>query len=447
MRCLIVATNSQLTSALRFSVSSVVDCEFVEAVTSERAIAVLLSDDPPSLLVLEDAPSFQLVTQYLQSVNSPVALVILQTAPAENGAVVPQGLRVLGTTQLSSGLTELARILDDAQIGGNRSSEEPTEENSFVAVPTGLLIRMGPLVADIYISLKSKRYLKIFQVGDLIDEQDVRHYYFKKGLAYFHCRVQDSQALLGSLEQGLSQQFLENGELKENAPAIIAEVVDLIYSFLEHGPMTEELGRMAEQAVGFALQTVKQNAGIKNLFGLLESDGSSYRAKHATMLAHVASCLAIQMKWVTDDTLERLSFAGLFHDIALPTDALARVDRPASHEFSDYNPEDQVQRSIVEKHPVEGAMWLRKAGPIARDVDTLIIQHHEKPDGSGFPGGLNHTQIAPLSALFIVAHAVVDLVIEEKVKMKAVPELLSSEYNQGNFKAVMRALEEFCSQE
>ncbi len=446
MRCLIVATNSQLTSALRFSVSSALNCEFTEALTSERTISVLLSDQTPDLLILEDAPALKLVVQYLQSVSSPVALVILQSAP---GPLLPPptGLRVLGVTRLEQGLTELARILDDAGLKGSRSTIEAGDADVFVGIPTALLIRMGPLAADIYIALTSRRYLKIFQVGDLIDEQDVRHYYFKKGLAYLYCRAQDSTALLSSLQESLHSQMKQAGGSLEDGTAIVSEVADLIYSFLEQGPMTEELGRMATQAVDFAVKTVKSHPGFKDLFAQLQTEEGRYRANHAAMLAHVSSCIAIQMKWVSDETLERLCLAALFHDIALPSDALARVDDLNSQKFPGYDPADPEKRLLVELHSIEGAMQLRKAGPMPREVDTLIIQHHEKPDGTGFPGKLTHSQISPLSALFIVAHEVAQLLLDEKLTLKAVPERLEAKYSQGNFKPVLRAFAELCLEE
>jgi len=42
----------------------------------------------------------------------------------------------------------------------------------------------------------------------------------------------------------------------------------------------------------------------------------------------------------------------------------------------------------------------------------MLLQQKELPDGSGYPHGLSASQIAPLSALFIVSHYFVDYVID-----------------------------------
>ena len=45
---------------------------------------------------------------------------------------------------------------------------------------------------------------------------------------------------------------------------------------------------------------------------------------------------------------------------------------------------------------------------IPSDVDIIVLQHHERPNGTGFPKGLRSNQIAPLASVFIVAHDIVD---------------------------------------
>ena len=48
------------------------------------------------------------------------------------------------------------------------------------------------------------------------------------------------------------------------------------------------------------------------------------------------------------------------------------------------------------------------------DVENILMQQKELPDGSGFPKGIDYKQITPLSALFIVSHDLVDFMIENK---------------------------------
>jgi HD-GYP domain-containing protein (c-di-GMP phosphodiesterase class II) len=60
-------------------------------------------------------------------------------------------------------------------------------------------------------------------------------------------------------------------------------------------------------------------------------------------------------------------------------------------------------------HPNDASDLTLLMTEILPDVDTVVAQHHELPDGTGFPRKLSGARISPLSSVFIVAH---DLVYE-----------------------------------
>ena len=76
------------------------------------------------------------------------------------------------------------------------------------------------------------------------------------------------------------------------------------------------------------------------------------------------------------------------------------------------------------------------------EVDFLVLEHHERPDGSGFPTGLMAHQIAPLSTVFIVAHDLMDSMIEQGAEFSLRNFLASVEatYQAGTLKQIWKAL-------
>jgi response regulator RpfG family c-di-GMP phosphodiesterase len=71
----------------------------------------------------------------------------------------------------------------------------------------------------------------------------------------------------------------------------------------------------------------------------------------------------------------------------------------------------------------------------------IISQHHELPEGNGFPNALHHTRIAPLSALFIVAHDF--LFYFERTKNANLVTFAKEQehrYTQGHFKKILRKI-------
>jgi len=91
---------------------------------------------------------------------------------------------------------------------------------------------------------------------------------------------------------------------------------------------------------------------------------------------------------------------------------------------------------------MRAAELARKFPEIPPDVDLLIMQQHELPDGTGFPRHLSAKQISPLGALFIVAHELVHFIHEKgpEFQMKDFLELNIDRYNVGQFKKILACL-------
>ena len=83
--------------------------------------------------------------------------------------------------------------------------------------------------------------------------------------------------------------------------------------------------------------------------------------------------------------LERLTFAGLLHDIglfAVPQSLITKSGRLT-----------QDERTLVEQHPELGYQAIRKAGPKYHWLAQVVSQAHERWNGQGYPNKLKGRQI------------------------------------------------------
>jgi HD-GYP domain-containing protein (c-di-GMP phosphodiesterase class II) len=60
-------------------------------------------------------------------------------------------------------------------------------------------------------------------------------------------------------------------------------------------------------------------------------------------------------------------------------------------------PPNEVQREAIRKHPLQSRALLEQSGIDDRNWLVAVEQHHERPDGSGYPRGLS--QVEPLAAV------------------------------------------------
>jgi diguanylate cyclase (GGDEF)-like protein len=141
-----------------------------------------------------------------------------------------------------------------------------------------------------------------------------------------------------------------------------------------------ELGREAERNARLR--------AAKNLVAFVDAR-SPYTAKHSEIVSALAGEIGLQLG-LDDQMVERLRFGGLLHDVGkvgLP-DAVLSASRALTAE----------ERDIVRRHPEFGYALLEGIG--IEPVDTWVLHHHERWDGSGYPLGLAGEEI-PLGARII----------------------------------------------
>ena len=113
-------------------------------------------------------------------------------------------------------------------------------------------------------------------------------------------------------------------------------------------------------------------------------------ARHSAAVARYASELAASMG-LSDEEVDLVHTAGLLHDIgkfAFPDSILLAEPRLQDEQWE-----------IVKRHPEDGARIVRRVDGYGAVAD-IILNHHERWDGGGYPRGLAAAEI-PLAARLI----------------------------------------------
>ncbi|CAK9884791.1 MAG: Cyclic di-GMP phosphodiesterase [Candidatus Erwinia impunctatus] len=128
-----------------------------------------------------------------------------------------------------------------------------------------------------------------------------------------------------------------------------------------------------------------------------------YTYQHSVAVCALMVSLARQLQF--DEKLVQLAgMAGLVHDIGkaqIPAEILNKPGRLTESEFL-----------VIKQHPVTGAEMLK--GTVS-DINLLdvVLHHHEKVDGSGYPDGLDDIAISQLSKMAAVCD-VYDAITSER---------------------------------
>jgi len=121
-----------------------------------------------------------------------------------------------------------------------------------------------------------------------------------------------------------------------------------------------------------------------------------YTSGHQTRVANLARAIATEMG-LPPDTIEGLRMAGSIHDIgklSIPAEILSKPTKLSEIEFS-----------LIKEHSRQGYEMLKDVEspwPLAR----IVYQHHERMDGSGYPGNLKGDEIIMEARILAVADVV-----------------------------------------
>ena len=109
--------------------------------------------------------------------------------------------------------------------------------------------------------------------------------------------------------------------------------------------------------------------------------------------------------------------------------------------FKKSNISDDRQQDLL-LHGNRAVLFLSKMPHIPFEVTFLIQCHHERPDGSGFPLGLSAHLIDDLSAVFIIAHDLVNYIWtqDKNADFHAFVTYFTPEYQSGVFSKFIEKL-------
>jgi len=162
------------------------------------------------------------------------------------------------------------------------------------------------------------------------------------------------------------------------------------------------------------LEQIRKNPKLNQLFSQLKIDRSegNLSSVRIGLLINVATGIAGKLEWYTDKTLEKFIYAAYLHDMALASNQeFIKISNSEKLKKMKSKLTEMEIKQIL-GHPNMAADMIEEYKEISSDVVSIVRQHHECPDGSGFPGKITYQKITPLSSVFIVAHDLTEYIMD-----------------------------------
>jgi PAS domain S-box-containing protein len=155
--------------------------------------------------------------------------------------------------------------------------------------------------------------------------------------------------------------------------------------------------RRAEEGLNKSIEKLRKALdGTIQAMSLTVEIRDPYTAGHQRRVAELSRSIAIEMG-LSEEQINGISMAGVVHDlgkISVPAEILSKPGQ-ITH----------IELSLIRDHPQVGYDILKKI-EFPWEIAQIVLQHHERSDGSGYPRGLSGENIFIEAKILAVADVI-----------------------------------------
>lgn len=296
------------------------------------------------------------------------------------------------------------------------------------------------LVFDIYIKLSATKYVKIVTSDSKNFNDEIAHYH-KKASDALYVLENDFLKIVQNLEKNLKKKINEPTMVR-NHVGVAVETYQYAHRLMTSIGISESELKLIDQSVGqFFISIEKESRLTSRLKKILDENG--FVAKHSLMALYLTTLISQHLVWQSEQTQERIQIAAFFKDIFIDKEILAQIRFKKDPLFTSMADTD-VQKVLV--HPQKAVDSLKKFKRFSPEIESLIKDHHELPDGTGFPRGLLAKSVSPLNAAFITScYFAQEVIIQEyqsEIDAIQIFKSMDDNFSKGNYKIPYIALKE-----
>lgn len=271
--------------------------------------------------------------------------------------------------------------------------EEKVDE--YTPISISCLYYIDGMDKDLYIKIGNHKYIKRFREEDGIDEDALTNY-ANKGLNYLYIQKEFYQWVLKNI-QVFSQEIANNENFKldmhiNHEETFAQDVLDEVHETVNK--------KMKDYS-----KIVSKNMQLKKFLSNLKVNPKleTYLENKNKITATIACGLAKELNWGSEKTYEKLIYCSVYHDILLRKNPLLSMVKDLNHFDQFENNFTEEEKKLFLDHP-EITSKIIESDPYAPiQASEIVLHHHEKLKSGGFPTGINHKRLPPMSTLFIIS--------------------------------------------
>lgn len=286
-------------------------------------------------------------------------------------------------------------------------------ESEFIGISLSLFKRFKlPLFFDVFVQRAEGKYTKLFNHGDMIDWTRAQSY-AKKGVQSFFVTKNDYDKYNIYVQKISSKYLGKNSSVPsmERMNILKELVIVTMYDIVYKTKLDETTIRSAGTAVESCIANIQENP--KSLVKIIHMiNNHPHSMRHALSCSIFAILLARADRIDSRMNLHIIGLGAFLHDVGMGYLSFDAEDQ--DHLTPDHWKE-------IKTHPEVGKRQLDMIKGVRPEVLTIVMQHHEQPNGRGYPNALTTGQIFHPAKIVAIADGFSALLSERPFREAKTP--------------------------
>ena len=256
--------------------------------------------------------------------------------------------------------------------------------NDFLPITLNSLKTDTRIGCDIYLLVRnngSSKYI-LYCKSDAAFDGEQKEMLVRKNINKLFIGKEDQQKYSEYLESNLQNILAdERIEPKEKAQIVYSTATNMLQDVFKE-PRFKNIERSKTFAYNMVDYILRDGRAAYNLLKITSHDYYTYT--HSVNVATIGSLFAKSIG-LSERDMKMFCTGMLLHDLGktkIDSDILNKQGALTDNEFSE-----------IRKHPEMGVTVLKESGDCLNEEYSIIMQHHENCDGSGYPLGLKKKDI------------------------------------------------------
>jgi len=260
---------------------------------------------------------------------------------------------------------------------------------------------------EIYLKLNEEKFVKVCHTDE--EYRTVATKYKGRGVEKLFLLQESYKRFVKSVRDSLIKKIEEERLKQSDQSSVslfpISSAQEVLTTLIREGALDEESKELARAIMSETMGVIKRKTSLAELLKAFKENSAQEYAM-ALMTSYIASLAIDEFSWAKDEVKEKVIMAAILCDVFM-----------TPNDFKILQQKKNIAKDLPEHirlHPLKTAERIEGDEKFV-SVETLKIikEHHERPNGKGFPHGVNYSAVSPLSAIYITSTYLCERLFEQ----------------------------------